>query len=399
MIFNKYQSYKKFVVCSVILKLWVLVDAGYMEDNYPKSIIEDADLDTAQLIHKYKYPVETHYVTTEDKYILRVHRIPKPKAPPVFLMHGLEDSSSTWILMGPQKAPGYFFSDNGYDVWLGNARGNRYSRNHTLFDPDTDRDFWKFTWNEIGYYDLAAMIDYVLTQTGYQKTGYFGHSQGTTSFWVLCSLRPEYNEKITMMHALAPVAYMKHVKSPLLGMAMNFVQASKEYLTDFIPRNEMLYKMCLISKISEDTCLDVFNKVVGKDMKQTNMTMLPAIFGHVPAGCNIKQVDHYLQLVKSNRFCKYDYGPQENMKHYGQTSPPEYPLKKITVPVGLYYTRNDYLSSVVDVKRLARMLPNVVVNSLYPYRKWNHMTMLWGIDARELAHKRMLEVMKNYPYE
>lgn len=50
--------------------------------------------------------METHYVTTEDKYILRVHRIPKPGAPPVFLMHGLEDSSATWILMGPQKAPG-----------------------------------------------------------------------------------------------------------------------------------------------------------------------------------------------------------------------------------------------------------------------------------------------------
>ncbi|XP_065356031.1 lipase 1-like [Calliphora vicina] len=390
---------KKCMFNILIIGTWTLVHSGYMEDNYAKSVIEDADLDTAQLIHKYKYPVETHFVTTKDNYILRVHRIPKPNAPPVFLMHGLQDSSSTWILMGPHKAPGYFFYDNGYDVWMGNARGNRYSRNHTTLDPDIDRDFWKFSWNEIGFYDLAAMIDYVLAQTGYQKTGYFGHSQGTTSFWVLCSMRPQYNAKITMMHALAPVAYMKHIKTPLLGMAINFIKASKGHVTDLLPRNNMFYKMCLTSKMAEDTCMDVLNKALGKDGKQTNTSMLPAIFGHVPAGCNIKQVEHYMQLIESDRFCNYDFGLQGNVKHYGQSTPPEYPLKKVTAPVGLYYAHNDYLSSVVDVKRLARMLPNVVENSLYPYKKWNHMTMLWGVDARELAHKRMLEVMKNYPYE
>lgn len=127
--------------------------------------------------------------------------------------------------------------------------------------------------------------------------------------------------------------------------------------------------------------------------------MWPAIFGHVPAGCNIKQVKHYLQLVNNNRFCQYDHGGPENKKRYGQVSPPEYNLKLVTAPVGLYYTYNDYLSSEVDVKRLANMLPNVVENSLYTHRKWNHMTVVWGIDARELVHKRMLELMKNYPYE
>ena len=126
--------------------------------------------------------------------------------------------------------------------------------------------------------------------------------------------------------------------------------------------------------------------------------MLPVIFNQL-SGCNIKQVEHYLQLVANNRFCQFDHGIQENKKRYGQSSPPEYPLKLVTAPVGLYYAYNDFLSSEVDVKRLANVLPNVVENSLYPYRKWNHVTMMWGIDARELAHKRMLELMKNYPYE
>ena len=38
----------------------------------------------------------------------------------------------------------YMLADRGYDVWLGNARGNTYSRAHVNMTP-ADPDFWKFT--------------------------------------------------------------------------------------------------------------------------------------------------------------------------------------------------------------------------------------------------------------
>ncbi|XP_073822380.1 lipase 1 [Musca autumnalis] len=391
----------KLIFIFVLLSLKEInnVQGSYLETTYPKSVIEDANLDTIQLLQKYNYPAERHFVTTEDNYILGLHRLARPGAPPIIMMHGLLDSSATWIIMGPQKAPAYYFYDNGYDVWLGNARGNRYSRNHTSMDPSKDPEYWTFSWHEIGFYDLPATIDYIQQQTGFKKTGYFGHSQGTTSFWVLCSMHPEYNEKITLMHALAPVAFMKHIKAPLLSYAKSFVKATHTQIREFVPRTDLLWRTCLASPVTEATCLGTYYQIVGKDTETTNKTMIPAILGHIPAGCNLKQIIHYMQLIDNDNFCQFDYGAQENVKRYGKATPPAYDLEKVTAPVALYYTLNDYLSSEIDVKHLAELLPNVVEDCLYPHKKWNHMTMLWGIDAREMAHHRMLELMKNYSYE
>ena len=38
---------------------------------------------------------------------------------------------------------GYILADNGYDVWLGNYRGNYYSRNHCDLNPNKN-PFWDF---------------------------------------------------------------------------------------------------------------------------------------------------------------------------------------------------------------------------------------------------------------
>lgn len=59
-----------------------------------------------QLIAQYGYTPETHHVTTDDGYILGLHRIRTVGGQPVLLMHGILDSSATWVLNGPKSGLG-----------------------------------------------------------------------------------------------------------------------------------------------------------------------------------------------------------------------------------------------------------------------------------------------------
>lgn len=77
-------------------------------------------------------------------------------------------------------------------------------------------DGFTHSWHEMGTIDLPNTIDYILEKTGEPDLSYVGHSMGTAIFFVLCSERPEYREKIRSMAAMAPIAYLSHVKSPIM---------------------------------------------------------------------------------------------------------------------------------------------------------------------------------------
>ena len=71
-----------------------------------------------------------------------------------------------------------------------------------------------YRWDEIGYFDIPACIDYVLGSTGWDKLVYVGHSLGTGLFFIAMIEHPHLNAKIYRMFALAPISSKNNLRSP-----------------------------------------------------------------------------------------------------------------------------------------------------------------------------------------
>ncbi|XP_075978831.1 lipase 1-like [Anticarsia gemmatalis] len=385
-----------------------------IDSRYSTDVFEDAHLSVPDLIRKYRYPVEVHNVTTQDGYILQMHRIPHGRdknnvpnrnKPVVFVMHGLLCSSSGFVLMGPGSGLAYILAEEGYDVWLGNQRGNRYSRRHTSLNPDAllNTAYWQFSWEQIGAYDLPAMIDYALAYTGNERLHYIGHSQGTTSFFAMAALRPEYNQKITSMQALAPVAYMANNRSPLLWFISPYANDIEKIgsllgIGEFLPDSNIYswagQAFCRDEVVTQAICSNFIFLIGGWNEAQHNATMLPTITGHMPAGASVRQLVHYAQGITGKQFRRYDFGSRlSNRRAYGSSSPPRFDLGRITAPVFLHFSDNDPLAHVNDVDRLFRELGRPIGKFRVPLASFTHVDFMWGIDARELLYDRMMNLM------
>lgn len=119
------------------------------------------------------YNGEAHQVTTDDGYILRIHRVyPKNISRsfknPVLLVHSAFTTSLYFLNSGQNISIGFYLADNGYDVWLGNVRGSKFSTAHKWLSTESS-DYWKFSFHEMGVFDLPPMIDYVINKAGKKK--------------------------------------------------------------------------------------------------------------------------------------------------------------------------------------------------------------------------------------
>ena len=211
---------------------------GAVKDS-DKGLKRDPDFSKtfAEIVSENGFISEVHPVTTTDGYELNVFRIrsptTKPGAPVVFMQHGITDSADCFIMNYADVAPAFQYVRAGYDVWLGNNRGTKYSLGHKALST-RDHAYWQFSWTELGKYDLPAMIGYTTEYTGVEKVTYMAHSQGTTQmFYALTASQDYWKSKVNLFVALAPITRLDHTTNGLLSFFAGAVSLVGNTLTFF----------------------------------------------------------------------------------------------------------------------------------------------------------------------
>jgi len=380
----------------------------------PRSIAPDLayeiDLDVARTIAYHNYPVEEHKVTTADGYILTTYRIPGPRGSTggtagkkvVFLQHGLLDSSFTWVCNFPHQSLAFLLADAGYDVWLGNMRGNTYSKAHVSLSINKN-EYWQFTFDHMGRFDIPALLNYVLKTTGRPSLSYIGHSQGGMVGFIGFSVDTVLASKINVFIALAPATNICNAKgafnllAPFDDMIDLFFQTF--FNGEFLPSTGFMEwaaeNICAEQNWLSSICTSIIFLFAGYDPLHINETRLPVYISKTPAGTSSKNVVHFSQLLKNDYWARFDYGYWDNRQIYGQGSPPEYDLSKMMVPTAVLYSAADWLVTKKDVERY--LLPRVKnLIQARDYVDYQHLDFTWGKDAYLTLYKEVQQLLSAY---
>ncbi|XP_055913878.1 lipase 1-like [Eupeodes corollae] len=365
-------------------------------DHYDREIENKAKLKTDEWIKKANLPCEIYEVQTEDGYILVLYRIPKPGHQPILLVHGLLTSSLSFVMLGAENSLAFQLASSDYDVWLINTRGTVQSRNHTSLTP-RNPSFWKFSFHEIGIYDLSATIDKVRDVTAFHQLIYIGHSQGATALLALCTLRPEYNDRVLLFQALAPIVLLRNfVKfSPeTITLVKRFVKSKiKSKAFESFAQGQILEK-CSINSEENEKCLELVSEIFG--VGQYNQSLDPIALGTVTAGGSVQEIEHFLQILKSGDFVSYDRGLEGNLEFYHRVEPDGYNLTKITMPIILHYSRTDALATARAVHELYKYLPSTVGVYGVPADKFNHFDFIWSPSLRNLLNTNIVRLCEEF---
>ena len=217
------------------------------------------------------------------------------------MQHGILDSAYCWIVNYADVAPAFVAARAGYDVWLGNSRGNTYSRAHTKYDPDhNEKKFWNFSWYDMGTYDLPAVIDTIQTKTDGQKVAYVGHSQGTTQMFSALSENSAYfADKEPLFVALGPVTQISHTQAGIFKFAADFYDELADTCS-LLGIHELLGANWFTTTVSSLFCSNIpilceliAELFVNKHPELDDNTRFAVYMGHEPNGSSVKSILHY----------------------------------------------------------------------------------------------------------
>lgn len=354
-----------------------------------------------QLLLPQGYPCTEHTVQTDDGFLLSLQHIPHGKngiadnaGPPVFLQHGLFQGGDTWFINSNEQSLGYILADNGFDVWIGNVRGTRWSKGHSTLSVH-DKLFWDWSWQDLAECDVLAMLSYVYTVTQ-SKISYVGHSQGTIMGLAAFTM-PEIVKMISSAALLCPISYLDHISASFVLRAvamhldqmlvamgihqLNFRSDTGVQILDLLCDDEYLDCNDLLSSITGQNCC-------------FNSSRIDYYLEYEPHPSSTKNLRHLFQMIRKGSFAKYDYGWWGNLRRYGQLHPPSFDLSSIpeSLPIWMGYGGLDALADVTDVERTIKELRSTP--ELLYIGDYGHIDFIMSVKAKDDVYVDLMRFLR-----
>lgn len=363
--------------------------------------------DCLDMIKERGYGAELHTCVTQDGYLLVMHRITTtrasstplsrvssnqsirssnaPASKVVFLMHGCMMSSDVWVCH-PRDNLAFTLADAGYDVWMGNIRGNKYSNKHHSMTIN-DARYWDWSLDEVILHDLPAMITYILKATKRSNLSYIGFSQGSMIGMAALAHHPALSKRVRTFIALGAVTKPHGPSHPIVK---GLVHATPEIIFLFFSRKVFLSSLCfwrdLLNPRIYARILDFFMTwLFGWHLRGISDCYKPHLYQYLYGFTSTKLLVHWFQIIGQGRFQMYDEAPSGSMAR-GHVPPP-FPLEQITqTPLLICHGTHDTL---IDPHYTAQSLHPAVMDDC-AIEGWEHLDFLWGDHLLDTLLPRIL---------
>ena len=100
--------------------------------------------------------------------------------------------------------------------------GNTYSRGH-VNQSLSEKEYWRFTWDEHAEYDLPAMLELMMEVTGQEEYFYLGHSMGTLTYFTACNYQAWVCNNTRLMMGYGPHTVVPHLVSQTVKLWVKLV--------------------------------------------------------------------------------------------------------------------------------------------------------------------------------
>ncbi|ORX85956.1 alpha/beta-hydrolase [Basidiobolus meristosporus CBS 931.73] len=359
----------------------------------------------SSIVTHWGYPFEEHVVKTQDGYLLGTHRIKVPKGHPasttkskpvVLLWHGFMMNSEVWIC-NPTKERNLCFllAEAGYDVWLGNTRGNKYSYKHLYLKPNQNK-FWDFSMDEYSLYDLPDTVNFILDTTGATSLVYIGFSQGTAQAFASLAIHQDLNKKISLFIALAPAITPGGLYSSVVDTFLKatpniayLLLGRKCAMSSAVFWKDVLPRPFFVKAIDQAVAF-----LFGWKSLNIDPDVKAVVYGHLYSYASVKGIVHWFQIINSGSFRFFDESPTI----FPSTKPTNghichrFTTNQITTPIAMFYGGSD---SLCDIENLKAQLPDL--HHCYEVKHFEHLDFLWAKDVKELVYSEVFKILDEFP--